>query len=129
MLLDTGLAQLSELEDEPDLPAARDVNSDLTWLITYRQGFLHAVDGVIEQRSAAAYLEGARAGDLFWHAVTATRPYRGPSHFPGWTWEYPNQLPPALRYYARGWGMLKPIALPKFAHGGDRRSQAFQSRA
>lgn len=107
-------------------PEAHDVNSDVTWLITYRQGFNDGADNLAPARTAYAYERGYDAGAFFRERVSGTRaPLE--SHFPGWVYD-PRNFPKALKAYS--YQVLRvSIKLPKFAGGGDRKSAAFKAAA
>lgn len=109
----------------PPFSARRDVNSDVSQIMVYREGYLDGADGRGPFRDAWAYQRGWGSGDRFRTMVSGTRVVLPEPAFPAWPIADPRKLPDCLRYYSRG-GAL-PIKLPKFGHGGDRRSEQFKS--
>jgi hypothetical protein len=123
-MLDGDVAQW-DVEDAPE-PVHRDVHTDIDWVVVYRRGFIDACDGRGPFRDAEAYRRGWGAGDYFRNRISATaQPLE--RYFPGWPVD-PRNFPMALKIYSYR-GLSVPIRMPKFSHGGDRRSEAFQSLA
>lgn len=115
----------------PQSPPETPPESDQSWhpsseVGLYRSGFNDACDGLEElPREYEPYYRGFDAGVIFRERISATRePLEG--HFPGWPVDT-RKFPKALRVYAYR-GLRVPIRLPKFSHGGDRRSAHYADR-
>jgi hypothetical protein len=70
MLLDA--AATIELETKPRQAGAelRDVTCDVGWIVTYKQGYFDACDGVGPFREYEAYRRGWNSGNLFRSRIT-----------------------------------------------------------